>query len=68
MGKRKLVKIEPAYSGKYIDYKGSTYQLVQTETSSKYCEGCAFYNRSVMINLYLTVDKDLYLKKQNSNE
>lgn len=45
MGKRKLVKIEPAYSGKYIDYKGSTYQLVQTETSSKYCEGCAFYNK-----------------------
>lgn len=45
MGKRKLVKVEPAYSGKYIDYKGSTYQLVQTETSSKYYEGCAFYNK-----------------------
>lgn len=45
MGARRTKHIDVAYSGKYVDYKGSTYQLVQTETSEKYCSGCVFYNR-----------------------
>lgn len=39
MGKRKVVnKIEAYYR--------NTYQLVQTDTSQKYCKGCALYNNS----------------------
>lgn len=68
MGKRKLVKVEPAYSGKYIDYKGSTYQLVQTELLLSTVKDVLSIIRSVTISLYLIADKGLYLKKQNSNE
>lgn len=41
MGKRKVVNKIEAYSGMYINHNRNTYQLVQTDTSQKYCKGCA---------------------------
>ena len=46
MGKRKVVNKIEAYSGMYINHNRNTYQLVQTDTSQKYCKGCALYNNS----------------------
>lgn len=40
MGKRKVVNKIEAYSGMYINH------IVQTDTSQKYCKGCALYNNS----------------------
>lgn len=37
MGKRKVVNKIEAYSGMYINHNRNTYQLVQTDTSQKYC-------------------------------
>lgn len=40
MGKRKVVNKIEAYSGMYINHNRNTYQLVQTDTSQKYCNSC----------------------------
>lgn len=46
MGKRKVVNKIEAYSGMYVNHNRNTYQLVQTDTSQKYCKGCALYDNS----------------------
>lgn len=53
MGKRKVVNKIEAYSGMYINHNRNTYQLVQTDTSQKYCKGCALY----------CVDRVIYLER-----
>lgn len=58
MGKRKVVNKIEAYSGMYINHNRNTYQLVQTDTSQKYCKGCALY----------CVDRVIYLERQSYNE
>lgn len=44
MGKRKIINNIEAYPGMYVDYKRKVYQLVKTESSKKYCRGCALYD------------------------
>lgn len=63
MGKRKVVNKIEAYSGMYINHNRNTYQLVQTDTSQKYCKGCALYNKAVQIELYNCVDRGYILRK-----
>lgn len=63
MGKRKVVNKIEAYSGMYINHNRNTYQLVQTDTSQKYCKGCALYNKAVQIELYNCVDRVIYLER-----
>lgn len=68
MGKRKVVNKIEAYSGMYINHNRNTYQLVQTDTSQKYCKGLLYIIIAVQIELYNCVDRVIYLERQSYNE
>lgn len=69
MGKRKVVNKIEAYSGMYINHNRNTYQLVQTDTSQKYCKGCALYNNSCPDRIVqLRRQGYIYLERQSYNE
>lgn len=68
MGKRKVVNKIEAYSGMYINHNRNTYQLVQTDTSQKYCKGCALYNNSCPDRIVQLCRQVIYLERQSYNE
>lgn len=68
MGKRKVVNKIEAYSGMYINHNRNTYQLVQTDTSQKYCKGCALYDNSCPDRIVQLCRQGIYLERQSYNE